>query len=355
MRRSHYDIHGLRMTLEVAAGARRSRLLSGKWSAFETETPTPSADITMRIGPFRAEPPAESVIIDKDFHVAPEYVYFGGYRGRGRTEIRGWESGCVVIRHNPYHEAGAHKLMPGAKGMEMYLLPMLKYLFSKRGDFLLHGGGIARDGMGVILFGSNGSGKTALVLHACLRHGWAFLGDDLVLLRDGRALCVPEQPRVLHARAVRVSAGKDVRLGVHALAKLVLRTGPETTPSSELVIAEQAEVVGVVLIEREPLGGEPKFRPCDRDHVWAASQALEQLELSRHQRRHRQLAPISRMMMAYEYRYPGSDIFANMLGEYAPLPPALGKVRGCRGRIPDASPNTCDALLSCVERVFADG
>lgn len=47
------------------------------------------------------------------------------------------------------------------------------------GNFLAHGGGVSRDGRGVLIFGKGGAGKTTLVNH-CRKSGWSFLGDNVL-------------------------------------------------------------------------------------------------------------------------------------------------------------------------------
>lgn len=68
-------------------------------------------------------------------------------------------------------------------------LPLLEIL--KRHDrFAVHAGGVALGGRAVLFPGASGAGKSTIAL-ACVRAGWEFLGDDLVLLRendDGRLL-----------------------------------------------------------------------------------------------------------------------------------------------------------------------
>ncbi|MCS3678741.1 hypothetical protein GGP72_002966 [Salinibacter ruber] len=58
----------------------------------------------------------------------------------------------------------------------------LGLLLRRRGWFPLHAATLAREGRGVLLPGRSGQGKTTIAL-SLLRHGWAALSDDTVLLR----------------------------------------------------------------------------------------------------------------------------------------------------------------------------
>jgi hypothetical protein len=57
-------------------------------------------------------------------------------------------------------------------------------LFSERGLFGLHAGGVMSENCGFLLVGGSGSGKTTVTC-ALTRSGWQYLSDDSVLLRRG--------------------------------------------------------------------------------------------------------------------------------------------------------------------------
>lgn len=73
-------------------------------------------------------------------------------------------------------------------------LPVLEIL-KRHERFAVHAAGVALRGHAVLFPGGSGAGKSTLAL-ACVRAGWEFLGDDVVLLRgsDGERLRIHPFP-----------------------------------------------------------------------------------------------------------------------------------------------------------------
>ncbi len=65
---------------------------------------------------------------------------------------------------------------------EFFLLALLMLLRPK-GLYGLHACGLNKEGLGILLVGSSGSGKTTTMLNL-IRSGWQFLSDDAVLLHE---------------------------------------------------------------------------------------------------------------------------------------------------------------------------
>jgi hypothetical protein len=65
---------------------------------------------------------------------------------------------------------------------EFFLLALLMLLRPK-GLYGLHACGLKKDGSGLLLVGSSGSGKTTTMLNL-MKSGWQFLSDDAVLLHE---------------------------------------------------------------------------------------------------------------------------------------------------------------------------
>jgi hypothetical protein len=61
----------------------------------------------------------------------------------------------------------------------------------------VHAGAVASpDGDGLVLMGSGGVGKTTAVLDLVSKHGWKYIGDDLVILSKSRVYRYPKHLQI---------------------------------------------------------------------------------------------------------------------------------------------------------------
>lgn len=310
------------------AGRLRTALINSKFAALTASLPAGQApDLEMAIGPFTPALPPECLVIDKDFSIAPNYLFFRGEHGLGATEMTGLDGGSVRLRHVPYGESFTGRLSRGLRGVNFYLEPMLDWWLRQRGARLLHAGAVATAKGTVLVCGANGAGKTRLILEWCLRHGGAFLGDDLAVLRDdGTVLPLPEHPMVLSLSAADVAAGRaPAQNRLTLVRRLWSGQAPVMPPGWRFGAA--APLKGVVLVESVPRAATShRLLPATPATLWGNLLRLEQVELVKNQRRHRQLCNMSRMLMAYEYAFPGSGIFSALLGPLPPVPSFLASL-----------------------------
>ena len=66
----------------------------------------------------------------------------------------------------------------------------------KRSIFLMHGGGVAIDGAGVVIVGAQGTGKSTLIAQLLARPGSAFISDNLILFDPWRVYSCHEPLRI---------------------------------------------------------------------------------------------------------------------------------------------------------------
>jgi hypothetical protein len=68
--------------------------------------------------------------------------------------------------------------------------------------FTLHSSAVEKDGKGIVLMGSSGSGKTTTAVDLCLNHGYNLISGDLSLLRyDGNRFELLDGVKDLHLRS----------------------------------------------------------------------------------------------------------------------------------------------------------
>jgi hypothetical protein len=81
-----------------------------------------------------------------------------------------------------------HQIPAGAIGQPCE--PLLHAAIEPTGWVVAHAAAVGREGRFLLLVGSGRSGKSTATL-ACVRAGWSYAGDDLVLLNPSRSLVAP--------------------------------------------------------------------------------------------------------------------------------------------------------------------
>lgn len=195
MREISYDIHGaLRVRIRgLAPFALKGFDCPHSW--FEARPGGPP-DLAVDIGAFTPDL-AGCANVDHAFFLKRGYAYFrGSDKGLSwQAEVRGLDdlAGPVTVR---FDAPRANRLrfpwglFPDLV-LTLYVLnPLLELMLWKRGLLLLHSAGVEKDGRACLIAGRGGVHKTTFAM-AMLRRGWRLLGDDMVLLRGGAALCFP--------------------------------------------------------------------------------------------------------------------------------------------------------------------
>ncbi len=104
------------------------------------------------------------------------------YRNRPAYDIR-----CDMDRGVFEIEAPWSESPTGRNFLEAMVWMAFEYVRQSRGEYILHGSAVARDGYGIALLGPSEAGKTTVGLDLTHRHGFAFFGNDRLLVgeRDG--------------------------------------------------------------------------------------------------------------------------------------------------------------------------
>jgi hypothetical protein len=147
-----------------------------------------------------------------------------------------------------------------------YLAPAAALMWQWAGAEALHAGAVAIGDGAVIVLGDKGSGKSTTLASLATEHGCTPLADDLVVIRDGRALA---GPRSLDVRAGEpVVGGRLVRGGDRT--RIDLGPAPRSLPvtgafvltwgrSTQLEAIPPRERLPVLIAQRSyPLPGDPR-------------------------------------------------------------------------------------------------
>jgi hypothetical protein len=73
-------------------------------------------------------------------------------------------------------------------------LPLF-YLLQKQGYTLLHGSAVAKDKKAYLFIGANKVGKTTLALNLIYHHGFKFISDDFLAVKDDQLFAFPDRIR----------------------------------------------------------------------------------------------------------------------------------------------------------------
>jgi len=175
-----YNIHGL-LRLE-------SQTPLPELAYFATPEPLPHVDVQIRIDRHGTPSPQPGAIV---YSEGLSRFSFGlaVMPGAAYTEV----VISPLLAHSPY---ALYKSV---------LEPIVRWALARRGAALVYGAAVARQGQAALIVPEEDQGKTAAVLRAA-QAGYAFLGDDFVILTaDGRVWSFPK-PVTVTAEALRVTA-----------------------------------------------------------------------------------------------------------------------------------------------------
>ena len=147
-------------------------------------------------------------------------------------------AGDVAVAHLP--DAGDGEHLEDLTGLA------LTWLLGGHRRFVLHGGALARDDRGVVVFGRTGSGKSTLAA-AALEAGWHVLADDQVVL-DASAT-----PFVVHGLHQSPAIPREIGGGVAASGIALGDLRDRARLPRAVLAAGGVPVTGVVLVAHSEL------------------------------------------------------------------------------------------------------
>jgi hypothetical protein len=161
-----------------------------KFSFFEVDK-IENPDIILNIGKFT--PSCKYCYsVDHKYIIKKNYLYCKESEGVAdwQIQITGLEEGPIIIHYNGKIKGIASLVNPDFLAQN-FLLKIIEYKLYQKGYYLVHAGGISRDGEGYLLPGRGGSFKTTLCMDLIRKKGFKLLGDDRVLIGNGLAYSFP--------------------------------------------------------------------------------------------------------------------------------------------------------------------
>jgi len=146
---------------------------------FEHDQKPEQPDFSIEIGPFN-EKKSGCRILDDNFHVRHNYVFFEGRRkfATWKIEIEDLETN-PIIRINPNLAASVTQ--------PLHIIEFfIQYCLLKKGISVIHASGLSKNGHVFLLPGTSGGGKTTISL-SLVERGYRYLGDNYIILHKGSA------------------------------------------------------------------------------------------------------------------------------------------------------------------------
>lgn len=263
------------------------------------------ADIRLEIGAFNPQN-QRCQVVDNKFWVKENYIYYKGSLSAGikHAEIIGFETGDTVLRCEAAVTGVKSFFTQDLLVQNVLLLPLLKYKLAQKGWVLLHGGGVAKAGEGLLILGANDSFKTRIALDLVSRGGYELLGDDLILVRDSQMLACPEHLRILDFRY------RQIRAGAKASAREKLRflfslLKPPSDPAPAAVpICSSASIEAAVLLLRTNRSRVALTALDDHEALARTVESNEELETAKLVRKYIHIENFAKYLFAYTYVFP---------------------------------------------------
>ena len=146
-------------------------------------------DIILNIGKFSPSPEG-CYLVDYKYHIRDNYFYCRDSEGKAswEVEIAGLEQGDTIINFNVHHRFGLQSIINPDLLPQTLLLRIMEYKFATKGYWLIHSAAISKDNQAYLLCGRGSSFKTTLCMDSVRRAGFDCLGDDRIILHQGKAL-----------------------------------------------------------------------------------------------------------------------------------------------------------------------
>lgn len=188
----NYNIHNV-LKIKIVRNRKHDILknINLPFSYFETDENIDNPDIILNVGAF-APSNNDCYVVEHKFHIKENYLYCKDSEGRVKWELEifGFEEGKTIINFEGTF-FGPEFMISDLIPQEMLLMPMIIYTLSEKGYYLIHAGGVSKDGCAYVFAGRGGSSKTELVMDF-VKSGFDYLGDDWVIIHNDKVLPFPK-------------------------------------------------------------------------------------------------------------------------------------------------------------------
>ncbi|MFH2109402.1 MAG: hypothetical protein ABII16_03005 [Patescibacteria group bacterium] len=86
-----------------------------------------------------------------------------------------------IQKNGNFSISGSFKEFSKAHTIPYLIHYILELERAKKGKATIHAAAVSKDGIGILILGKQGSGKTSITLELCRKYGFSFIGNDLIL------------------------------------------------------------------------------------------------------------------------------------------------------------------------------
>ena len=187
----NYNIHDI-LKFQIVKNKRFNlvRDLNLEHSFFEAKE-VDEPDIILNLGKFYPSND-NCYLIDSKYYIKDNYFYCTDSEGKAKWEVEifGFEEGKTIVNLN-FNISGVRAMFSGFAAQNFLLRSLIHYKLGTKGYFLIHSGGISKNGQAYLFAGRGGAFKTTLAMDFVRRAKFDFLGDENVMIYKDGVLSFP--------------------------------------------------------------------------------------------------------------------------------------------------------------------
>jgi hypothetical protein len=188
----HYDLHGI-MKFQVRYNNKKNLIYNYNfpYSYFKVDH-VDNPSIILNIAPFKPNNEECDVVFHK-YYIKKNYLYFKEQHGffSWHVEFQGIGKEKTII--NFYWNRLPPKALfsPYYFPQIAYMEPLMDLKLAERGYCLLHSAAVSHEKKAILFAGRSGASKRTIAAYYLNKMNYSFIGDDKVIIKDGKVFSYP--------------------------------------------------------------------------------------------------------------------------------------------------------------------
>lgn len=310
-----YSIHGIvNFSIEIKSGILKQYFdnTQKQFLSFQVESigNNQELDFSAEIGTFQASQENDSYILDDNYRIADNYLFF-----RGRRKYSIWEVEVHDLNNKPHIKISTNfvgNITAPLNIIEFFI----QYTLLMKGISLIHASGVKGNGTCYLFPARSGGGKTTIALNL-VENGFSYLGDNFICLDNGIARKYIS-PLNIFSYNLTDNVGRNLhpkqRLSmfikrlIFTFTKGYIKIFEKIDPATIFKenITEEAEITNIYLLI-------PKT--SIKDQIIMDKISFDEFIQRMRYNMELDLLPFSKLIYSYGYLYPG-HFFSQFWGKY---------------------------------------